>query len=136
MSSSLLRRKANMESIRLTDLDISIGTAERSVDSIQAEFKAEGRLLSHDGRPDMRKLWMRVTVESPNNDYYDIEIVAEAIFVFAEDADEEYMAAYMSQYAPNEMVSFLRGYLTTTTAAFSYGAIDLPGFNIALDLAN
>lgn len=136
MSISLLRRKASMESIRLTNLDISVGTAERDADNIEVEFKAEGRLLQHGERPDAKKLLMSINVESPNNDYYDIEAVAEAIFVFAEDADGEYLATYMSRYAPNEVVGFLRSYLASATAVFPYGAVDLPGFNITLDLAN
>lgn len=136
MSSSLLRRKASMESAYLTDLDISVGTAERIADNIQVELKTEGTLLQHDGKPNMRKLRMSIAVESPNNDYYNIEAAAEAVFVFDDDADGEYIATFMSQYAPNEVVGFLRSYLAAATVSFPYGAVELPGFNISLDFAN
>ena len=135
MSNSLLRRKAEMVSVRLTQLHV---TALETGDdqSISLEFKVEGRMAEHeDGSPN-RSIELRLAISSPNRNYYEVEAVAEASFHFDEDADDSYIASYMNYYAPNEVVGFLRSTIAAATASFSHGSVEIPGFNIVLSLAS
>lgn len=135
MSSSPLRRKAEMDSVRLTQLHIT--ALEMGDDqNISLEFKVEGRMAEHEAGSPNRSIELRLAISSPNRNYYEVEAVAEASFRFDEDADDSYIASYMNYYAPNEVVGFLRSAIAAATASFSHGPVEMPGFNIVLSLAN